>query len=335
MNLTKYCLALVSAFVGVAIAASRTSAPAGAIVVTKNPLSGQFSSVQAAVNSLSTTSSEAQAIFIDQGSYNEQVLISARAAQLTIYGYTTDTTTYKANKATITFNKSAAEAGNNDASGTVRNKATNTAFYNVNIANTFGKGSQAIALSAQTSKQAYYGCQFTGYQDTLLANEGTQLYANSLITGRTDFIFGQRSPSWFENCDIGVVADPSGGGYITASGRDSDSNLNYYVFNNCRVAAAPGNSVGRGSYYLGRPWRNYARVVFQHTDMSEVINTAGWVIWNPGDERTDHVDFGEYANSGAGSQGQRASFSRKLGSAVGIATVLGNDYQSWVDGDFV
>lgn len=76
-----------------------------------------------------------------------------------------------------------------------------------------GKGSQAIALSAQASS-GYYGCSFYGFQDTLLANKGTQYYRNCQITGATDFIFGQNAAAWFERCDIRVR---NGGYYITGA----------------------------------------------------------------------------------------------------------------------
>lgn len=104
--------------------------------------------------------------------------------------------------------------------------------------------------------------------------------------------------------------------------------MSYYVFNNCNIAAAAGNAVANGAYYLGRPWRQYARVVFQKTNMTSVINSKGWSIWNTGQENTDHVLFGEYGNTGAGSQGQRASFATKLSSAVSISTVLSGNYAS-------
>lgn len=51
--------------------ASRQSPPAGALVVAKS--GGQYTKVQDAVNALSTTSTTAQSIFIEAGSYNEQV----------------------------------------------------------------------------------------------------------------------------------------------------------------------------------------------------------------------------------------------------------------------
>ena len=232
---------------------------------------------------------------------------------------------------TVTYNKDATSAGSDDASGTVRNKATNTKFYNINIANTFGSGSQAIALSAYNSQQGYYGVQLTGYQDTLLAETGTQVYAKSLITGRTDFIFGQHSPAWFDGVDIRVLA---GGGYVTASGRASSSDANWYVFNKCTIAAESGQAVTAGSYYLGRPWYDYARVAFQDTSMTSVINAAGWVQWSSSSPNTDHVTFQEYGNSGAGAAGTR-KYETALGSPIGIATILGSGYASWVDTSYL
>jgi pectinesterase len=216
---------------------------------------------------------------------------------------------------------------------TLRAHTTNLKVYNINLVNTRGKGSQALAVSANNDKQGYYGCQFKGYQDTILAETGAQVYAKSYIEGATDFIFGQKGKAWFDSCDIRVLA--ASVGYITANGRDSSSNPSYYVINKSNVAAASGNSVPSGAYYLGRPWRNYSRVVFQSTSMSNVINAAGWKIWNTGDERTDQVTYGEYANSGDGSKGTRASFSKKLSAAVGISTVLGSDYKNWVDSTYL
>ena len=48
--------------------------------------------------------------------------------------------------------------------GTLRNYAANSKIYNINVANTYGPGSQALALSAEANNQGYYACQFTGYQ---------------------------------------------------------------------------------------------------------------------------------------------------------------------------
>lgn len=193
-------------------ATSRTTAPSGCLTVASS--GGDYTSIQDAVDSLSTTSSTAQCIFLAAGTYKEQVLVSARTAQLTIYGYTSDTSSYSGNKATITNSYSQADGYSNDETATLRVKATNFKLYNVNVANGYGSGSQAVALSAYAAS-GYYGVQLTGFQDTVLAQTGQQVYANSLIEGATDFIFGQSAPAWFENVDIRVLTASIG--YVTGT----------------------------------------------------------------------------------------------------------------------
>ena len=198
------------ALAGSVVAESRTSAPSGCVTVSTS--GGDFSNIQEAVDSFDTGSSEDQCIFLSAGTYNEQVLVSNRAAQFTIYGETDDTSSYGGNKATITGSKSQADGLSNDETATLRVKAPNFKLYNVNVANTYGEGSQAVALSA-AADSGYYGSAFTGFQDTVLANSGNQLYAKSMILGATDFIFGKEAPAWFEACDIRVVEKSLG--YIT------------------------------------------------------------------------------------------------------------------------
>ena len=122
---------------------SRTTAPSGCLVVSKNASSGQYKTVQAAVDKLSTSSSSAQCIFIDQGTYNEQVYIKALAGPLTLYGYTSDVSGYAGNKVTITQKLSQDDVANNDLTATLRAWTSNLKVYNINLANTRGKGSQA------------------------------------------------------------------------------------------------------------------------------------------------------------------------------------------------
>lgn len=88
-----------------------------------------------------------------------------------------------------------------------------------------------------------------------------------------------------------------------------------------------------GSSYLGRPWRNYARVIFQNSWLDSNVNRTGWASWVPGDERTNHTLFGEHLNLGPSALGPRASFGQKLSKPVDIVTVL-ND-TAWVDPVFL
>jgi len=203
-------LALLTAVSSV-LAGSRTAPPAGALVVGKGE---KYATIQAAVNALSTSETGNQIIFIQPGTYAEQVIVSDRKASLTIYGSTSDTSSYTSNTVTITAGHSQKEGLSNDKTGTLRVLADNVRVYNVNVVNSFGQGSQAVALSAQGNHGGFYGCSFKGFQDTLLS-EGSQFYGNCLIQGATDFIFGQKGVAWFESCDIRVVSASLG--YVTGT----------------------------------------------------------------------------------------------------------------------
>lgn len=288
--------------------------------------------IQAAINSLSTTSTASQSLFILAGTYTEQIIIPARSAALTIYGYTTDTSSYTSNVVTIQHSSSLASgAANDQATGTVQNNAANTKFYNINIKNTYGEGSQAIALAAYGTSQGYYGVGLYGYQDTLLAQVGNQVYAKCYIEGAVDFIFGQHARTWIDSSDIRVSAP----GAITANGRPSSSDTSYYVINKSSVSGSGSTTAGSGTAYLGRPWSQYARVCFQKTVLGSVINSAGWEVWSSNTPNTGDVTFQEFGNTGAGASGTRASFSTKLSSAISISTILGSDYTSWVDTSYL
>ncbi|PVF96551.1 pectin lyase-like protein [Serendipita vermifera] len=294
-------------------AGASTGIPSGAITVGSG---GKYSTLSAALQDTSSN-----VYYIYAGTYTGQVAISR--SNIKIYGQTSDSSSYTGNKVTLTDNIPASSAGSNDASGTVRILATGVKLYNLNIANTYGKPvdqSQAIALSVQAGQFGCYGCQISGTQDTLLANVGTQVYAKCLISGYVDFIFGQTASIWITKS----VIQTTGSGYITASGRSSDD-ANYYVIDNSTIQ-------GSGTSYLGRPWRNYARVIFQNSVLGSNVKAAGWSVWSSSDTRTDHILFGEYNNSGSGAwSSSRASFATQLSSAVSISTVLGSSYTSWVD----
>ncbi|CAE6470791.1 unnamed protein product [Rhizoctonia solani] len=311
---------------------SPTGIPAGAITIGNG---GKYSTISAALKDTSSN-----IYYIYAGTYKEQVYIER--ANVKIYGQTSNKLDYGSNTVTITNSLSAAQAGNNDKSGTVRigGSATGVALYNLNIANTYGKGAQAIALSVQAGQFGCYACKLTGYQDTLLANKGTQFYGRSYINGATDFVstslvflssianlldrfvLGQESSIWITKSTIETVAS----GYITASGRSSDD-ANYYVIDNSTIK-------GTGSCYLGRPWREYARVVFQNSNLGSNIVAAGWKNWNDDTPNTAHVFYGEYNNSGAGAwNSKRVSFATEMSSPISISTVLGST--GWVDSAFM
>lgn len=110
--------------------------------------------------------------------------------------------------------------------------------------------------------------------------------------------------------------------------------MSYYVITDSTIQAGS-TDPGEGAVYLGRPWRDYARVAFQRTAMSDIVNSAGWEQWSTSEALTDNVTFEEYDNSGDGSEGTRADFATTMDSAITIDTILGDDYADWVDADYI
>ena len=180
---------------------------------------------------------------------------------------------------------------------------------------------QAVAVIVRSDRARFINCRFLGFQDTLYTHKaGSRLYyQNCYIEGTVDFIFGS-STAWFEECEIYC----KGNGYITAASTLQEQPFGY-IFNRCRISGDTPSS-----FYLGRPWRPYARVLFMECELGDVIRPEGWNIWgNPSHEAT--AFYGEYRNRGAGATTEhRVGWSHQL-TPVEAATitkevVLGSDF---------
>jgi len=143
------------------------------------------------------------------------------------YSYPYSIGSQKANEVTFTRNINSATAGSLDASSTFNIVSAKFKAYNINFKNLYGKGAQAVAVTANGDKQGYYACGFYGYQDTLYAKNGKQYYSNCYIEGAVDYIFGGAA-AWFGECTIASN--------ITASSRDSASDVTWYVIDSSTVS---------------------------------------------------------------------------------------------------
>lgn len=309
---------------------ARTTPPEGALIVDQaGSATGSFKTVSEAVAALDATTTSPQTIFIHPGTYPEQVHILPIAGALTFQGYTCDSTAYAANEVTITSHLAQKDIpanitgeSRNDNTAALRLKSDNFKGYNINFANTAGDVGQALAVNLNATDVGFYACNFTGYQDTILSDKGRQLFVKSYIAGAIDFIFGRYAKSWFQSCDIEAIGD----GYITASGRENATNDAWYVFEDVKV-------FGSGSVTLGRPWRPYARVTFQNSEIGEVVRPEGWSEWAGSTDGTDNVVFLEFNNTGpSADRSQRAAFSSEATEAIKIEDIFGADYAS---ADFV
>ena len=71
-----------------------------------------------------------------------------------------------------------------------------------------------------------------------------------------------------------------GGGAITADSREDTSDTSWYVFDGVNVTS--NRTDLKSDVYLGRPWRVLARVKYQNSYLSNIVNAAGWTTMAEG-----------------------------------------------------
>ena len=258
--------------------------------------SGNFKSVQQAVDQIPDGNTKPVVIHIKPGVYQEQVRVGAGKRFITFRGE-------DAKKTVITYKLSAQQAGNTRLAFAVLVNASDFRAEHLTFENSFGPGSQAVAVFVDAERATFQDCRFLGWQDTLFVNGSRHLFKDCYIEGHVDFIFGTAS-AVFENCAV----HSKGAGYVTAHYRTGDEENTGFVFIRCRLT---GENTGNG-VYLGRPWRPYARVVFIDCWLDEHIKPEGWDNWrDPAREKT--AWFAEYNSKGPGAKpSARVAWSKQL-----------------------
>jgi pectinesterase len=107
----------------------------------------------------------------------------------------------------------------------------------------------------------------------------------------------------FDHCTIFCKK----GGYVTAAST-LESTPYGFVFLDCKITG----DAEENSFYLGRPWRPYAKTVFINCYLDKQIKPEGWHNWNkPDAEKTSY--YGEYNSTGPGAnKGSRVTWSHQL-----------------------
>src|SRR5688500_7915686 len=225
--------------------------------------SGNVRTVQEAVERIPANNAKRVFIRIKPGTYFEQVRIPANKPFVSFVGESAETTK-------LTFNLSNKAAGSTSASYSVYIGGHDFHAENITFENSFGTGSQAVAVLVEADRAVFNRCRFLGWQDTLYAKNGRQYYVDSYIEGHVDYIFGQGA-AVFENCHIHSKGD----GYIAAPMRFAAAEPAGFLFIKSRLTS---ENTTKG-IYLGRPWRDYGRTVFINTTMDADIRPEGWHHW--------------------------------------------------------
>lgn len=278
--------------------------------------SGDFRTVQNAIDSVSENNQDRITIHIKNGVYKEKINITKPYIKL--IGESSE-------KTILTFDDSANKIFPNGEkyrtfnSYTVFISGNDFTAENITFENSAGSGDvvgQAVALYVDSDRTIFKNCRFIGQQDTIFTGplppkpiEGNdfggpregkprrnvrQYFESCYIEGDIDFIFGS-SIVVFNKCEIfSLDKNKPVNGYITAASTPEGLDFGY-VFIDCKLTS----SAKEQTVYLGRPWRDYAKTAFINCYMGKHIKKEGWHNWDK-KQAENLVSYVEYNNYGPG-----------------------------------
>lgn len=266
--------------------------------------SGNFTSVQAAIDAVPGFNQERVIIYIKEGLYHEKMIIPVDKNMVTFIGENRDTTI-------LDFNETPYVQYSTDDQYKVSNASTailssDFTAENITFQNSAPQGTgQALAVDLRGDRMVFANCRFVSHQDTVYCNTQGRLYFYQChIQGDVDFIYGPAT-AVFEDCDIVNVRKT--GGYVTAASTPEEKEFGL-VFINSRIIG----DVNPGSVWLGRPWRPYGHTAYINCYMSEVVQPTGWHNWGDlNNEKTARYE--EYNSYGPGANPNgRVGWSKQL-----------------------
>lgn len=266
--------------------------------------SGDFSTVQAALDAIPAGNTKPFTVFVKNGVYKEVVIVDARKNNVRLIGEDKD-------KTILTYSN---HAGTTLPNGDTLNTWTCASFFvygndfsarNITFQNDAGfTAGQAVALRVEGNRSSFTNCRMIGFQDVLfLSGSGVKHYfSNCYIEGTTDFIFGAAT-AVFLNCHIHSKKNS----HVTAASTNSIIPFGF-VFFGCKLTAD--SNVNKVS--LGRPWTPTASVAYIDCWMDKHIIPEGWNNWkNPANEQT--ARYAEFQSKGPGANpAARVKWSKQL-----------------------
>ncbi|WP_107097845.1 pectinesterase family protein, partial [Streptomyces prasinus] len=301
-----------------ATTAALPAAAATTLTVAKDG-TGQYRTVQAAVDAVPANNPSRVLISVKPGTYRETVKVPSNKPHVTVQG------TGGSRKNTVIVFNNAAGTPKPDGSGThgTSGSATTTVrpdgftAHRITFANDWLRtdlpgtsGTQAVALKVQGDRSAFTHCRFLGHQDTLYADSRSsdtfarQYFSHCYAEGDVDFVFG-RATAVFEHCHFRALNRPdlTGApyGFVFAPSTAGANPRGYLVTRSTVSSEAPD-----GHYKLARPWvpssDPTARPMLTVRDTrlgSGIDAVAPYATMAAGHPWQDQR-FAEYRNSGPG-----------------------------------
>ncbi|NEB03922.1 pectinesterase family protein [Streptomyces sp. SID13726] len=293
-------------------AAVTKSAAATTLTVAKDG-SGQYSTVQAAVNAVPAGNASRVVISVKPGTYRELVKVPSNKPHVTIQGSggSRNDTVIVYNNASGTPKPDGSGTYGTGGSATVAVEADDFQARNLTISNDFDEkahqniAQQAVALRTAADKVFLDGVIVSGDQDTLLLDTaakeklGRVYMANSYVVGNVDFVFG-RATAVIDRSVITLKKrwDGSSAGYVTAP--STAANRKGFLI----VGSTVNGDVSAASFYLGRPWHAGGdatldpQTTVRNTSLSAAVKSTPWTDMSGFSWKDDR--FAEYKNTGTG-----------------------------------
>lgn len=196
----------------------------------------------------------------------------------------------------------------------------NITFKRCVFENTAGKGSevgQAIALYVDGDNITFEECKIAAHQDSLFLaplppkeyekdgflgpkqfeprTNRVVHFRNCIIEGGVDFVFGGAT-AYFDNCTF--ISNEVGYVFAPCTPKEVEEG---FVVRSCRFEAIDG--IEKGSCFIGRPWREYAKIKLIDCYLGEHINKKGWDDWGK-TQSHQTIRFEEYGSYGPGASDQ-------------------------------
>lgn len=264
--------------------------------------SGNFKTVQEAINAVPDFRKTETVIFIKTGIYKEKLYLHPTKTKVRFIGEDVQKTILTFDDFASRKNSFGEEIGTGSTASFLIYGDDFTA-ENITFENSAGAVGQAVAVRVDGDRIQFVNCRFLGFQDTLYVHgdRSRQYYKDCYVEGAVDFIFGW-STAVFENCTIFCKRS----GYVTAAST-LEGQPHGLVFLNCKITGDAPES----TFYLGRPWRPFAKTVFINCYLDKQIKSEGWHNWNkPDAEKTSF--YAEYKSHGPGASGGRAPWTKQL-----------------------
>ncbi|OEL29118.1 Pectinesterase 2 [Dichanthelium oligosanthes] len=271
--------------------------PADADLVVAKDGTGNFCTVEEALEAAARRSDGGRVVvYVKAGVYDEHVEVWT--SNLVLLGDGTGRTV-------ITGNRSVQGGYTTFSSATFAVNADGFVACGVTFRNTAGAGAQqAVAMRATADRVAFYRCGFEGHQDTLYAHVLRHFYRECAVAGTVDFVFGDAA-AVLQRCSLRVRRPllPGQPAVVTAQGRADRHERTGFAVHGGRVSASAKFASGGAPFgtFLGRPWKEFSRVVYMEAYMDGTVDAAGWLPWGGTECGQDTAFYGEYRNTGPGS----------------------------------